>query len=84
LMSFDVNISIQCAGVLVVPGDIILADDEGVIVVPPSYAERLAQVGVDEEEEERFIRAQIEAGVSIQEVYPPNEKWLAEYKAQKR
>jgi 5-oxopent-3-ene-1,2,5-tricarboxylate decarboxylase/2-hydroxyhepta-2,4-diene-1,7-dioate isomerase len=83
LMSFDVNTPIQCGGVLVMPNDIILADDEGVIVIPPGYAERLAEAGVNEEDEERFIRAQIEAGMSIQEVYPPNEKWLAEYKAQK-
>jgi regulator of RNase E activity RraA len=82
LMSMDVNVPIQCGGVLVMPGDIILADDEGVLVIPPSYTERLADAGIAEEDEERFIRAQIEAGVSIQEVYPPNEKWLAAYKAQ--
>ncbi len=84
LMSFDVNIPIQCGGVLVIPNDILLADDEGVVVIPPSYAERLADVGVAEEDEEQFIRAQIEAGVSIQEVYPPNEEWLAAYQAQKQ
>jgi regulator of RNase E activity RraA len=84
LMSFDVNLPVQCGGVLVLPDDIILADDEGVLVIPPSYAERLARAGLDEEDEERFIRSQIEAGVSIQQIYPPNEKWLAEYKAHKR
>jgi regulator of RNase E activity RraA len=84
LMSVDFNTPIQCGGVLVMPNDILLADDEGVVVIPPSYAERLADVGVAEEDEEQFIRAQIEAGVSIQEVYPPNEKWLAEYKAKKQ
>lgn len=84
LLSMDFNTPIQCGGVLVMPNDILLADDEGVVVIPPSYAERLAAVGVAEEDEEQFIRAQIEAGVSIQEVYPPNEKWLAKYKSQKR
>jgi len=84
LLSVDFNMPIQCGGVLVMPNDILLADDEGVVVIPPSYAERLAEVGVAEEVEEQFIRAQIEAGVSIQEVYPPNEKWLAAYKAQKQ
>lgn len=83
LMSVDFNKPIQCGGVLVMPNDILLADDEGVVVIPPGYAERLADVGVAEEDEEQFIRAQIEGGVSIQEVYPPNEKWLAAYKAQK-
>jgi regulator of RNase E activity RraA len=83
LMSIDFNTPIQCGGVLVMPGDILLADDEGVVVIPPSYAERLAEAGVAEEDEEQFIRAQIEAGVSIQEVYPPNEKWLAAYRHRK-
>ncbi len=83
LMSVDFNTPIQCGGVLVIPNDLLLADDEGVMVIPASYAERLAEVGVAEEDEEQFIRAQIEAGVSIQEVYPPNEKWLAAYKAPK-
>ncbi len=82
LLSVDFNTPIQCGGVLVMPNDLLLVDDEGVVVIPPSYAEQIAELGIAEENEEQFIRMQIEAGVSIQDVYPPNEQWLAKYKAQ--
>lgn len=84
LTSFDFNMPIQCGGVLVMPDDLILADDEGVVVIPPDYAERVAEMGLNEENERLSIRSKIEAGVSVQDAYPLNEELLAEYKAQSR
>jgi 4-hydroxy-4-methyl-2-oxoglutarate aldolase len=56
-----VNVPIVCAGVNVVPGDVIVADDDGVVVVPIKHAVETAQKGVkrrsDEEEKRRRLAA---------------------------
>ncbi|MDA8219288.1 MAG: hypothetical protein M0Z94_16915 [Dehalococcoidales bacterium] len=81
IMSMDVNLRIQCGGVLLMPGDMILADDEAAAVAPPGYAEAVATQGLEQEAMELFIRAMIEQGVSIQQTYPPDESVRAEYEA---
>lgn len=70
LMSASVNVPIQCGRVLVLPGDVILADDDGVIVVPAALAERIATEGVASEEMELFVRKRVGEGVSTSEIYP--------------
>ncbi|RLC35771.1 MAG: RraA family protein [Candidatus Nealsonbacteria bacterium] len=65
----SINTSIQCGGVLVNPGDIIVGDDDGVVVVPKEKAEDvLKKVKVKEEKEEK-IRELLAAGKSTMEIY---------------
>lgn len=39
----EVNVPIACGGVVVFPGDIIVADDDGIVVIPPAYAEQVME-----------------------------------------
>lgn len=80
----EIQVPIACGEVAVYPGDIIVGDGEGVVVVPVKLAEKVAQIAVDMEEREEFIIEKIRAGASIVGVYPPDEKTLAEYEAWKR
>ena len=75
---------IQCGGVAVLPGDVLLGDEEGVVVIPPQLAAELAEEGPEHEALEVFLRQKIEEGYPISEAYPPNERIRAEYEAQKR
>ncbi len=70
LMTADVDVLVQCAGILVVPGDVILADDDGVIVIPAALAERVATEGGASEEMEIFVRAKVAEGVATCDIYP--------------
>jgi len=70
---------IACGGVDVVPNDIIVGDGEGVVVVPASMAEKVAEMAITMEEKEDFLLEKIRAGESIVGVYPPDETIIGEY-----
>ncbi len=79
----DINVPIACAGVPVFPGDIIVGDEEGVVVVPRHLAAEIAQPAAAQEDLERFVLEKIESGRALPGTYPPNEETLAEYEAWK-
>ena len=78
LIPSAVNVPIQCAGVQIVPGDIIIGDDDGVIVIPRAKAEDVAEKGIEEEILEDYSRKLLMAGRSLGESYPPKQEWLKE------
>lgn len=63
-----VNVPISCGGVPVQPGDCIVGDDYGVVVVPQDDIEELTQAGLAVEEKERGISARIDAGERITDI----------------
>lgn len=75
----DINVPIACAGVAVYPGDIIVGDEEGVVVIPRHLADEIAGPAAEQEIMERFILEKVEAGSALPGVYPPNDDTLAEY-----
>lgn len=82
LLPLEHNGPIQCGGVTVLPGDILLGDEEGIVVIPPALAPEIAARGPEHEDLEVFLRQKIEAGASIAEAYPPSDAVRAEYAAQ--
>lgn len=80
----EIQVPVACGDVAVCPGDIIVGDEEGVVVVPAQLADEVAQTAAEMEEKEVFITEKIQAGASIIGVYPPDEKTLAEYEDWKR
>ena len=79
LVPVDYDRPINMAGVHVLPGDIILADDEGVLAMPLDLAEAVAARGPAKEHVEVWIRAKIEAGGSVPDYYPPSPDKAVEY-----
>jgi regulator of RNase E activity RraA len=80
----DMNVPIGCGGVAVLPGDLIVGDGEGVVVIPRVIAEEVVQAAFEQDEREKFIMAKILQGSSILGVYPPDEHTLREYEDWKR
>ncbi|QYO77659.1 ribonuclease activity regulator RraA [Devosia salina] len=81
---YAVNVTIACGGVTVVPGDIIVADDDGAVVVPVSMAERVIEDGHKHAEWEEFSRMKLMQGEPLQRYYPLHPDAQEEYEAWRR
>ena len=79
----EIQVPIACGGVAIYPGDLIVGDEEGVVVIPPHLAEEVAVEAEEMELKERFILEKIRRGASIVGNYPPDESTLAEYRVWK-
>lgn len=76
---WDTDITIACGGTTVQPGDIIVADADGILVIPPALAAELADDSIAQEREEAFITEMVQQGHSVDGLYPLNAEWRARY-----
>jgi len=72
-------VPIACGDTLVMPGDIIIADDDGAVVVPITLAPELAKKGTEHAEWEDFTRMRLAQGGDLRKYYPLNDEARAEY-----
>ncbi len=79
----ETDVPIACGGTLVMPGDVIVGDAEGVLVIPAQLAEEVALDSLEQERREEWALERVQAGESIRGVYPLSdarrpeyEKWL--------
>ena len=77
---WDTDITIACGGTTVQPGDIIVADSDGILVIPPALAEEVADDSIVQEREEVFIAEMVAQGHSVDGLYPLSAEWRAKYK----
>ena len=75
------NVPIGCCEVLVMPGDILVGDADGVVCIPRHLTDDVARSSADLDELESFVVEKIKAGAAVPGTYPPDEKTRAEYEA---
>ena len=73
---------IGCGGVAVFPDDVIVADGDGVVVIPAAMVEEVAKAAVEQEQLELWIMREVEKGVPLPGLYPPNAETKARYEAE--
>ena len=64
-----------------IPGDIMVGDEDGVVVLPRALADEVARDAVIQERFERFAQMKILSGAPVAGLYPPNEATQAAYQA---
>lgn len=78
---WDVNLTVACGGASVQPGDVIVGDADGLLVIPPHLIEELVTDGIEQEREETFIAEMVGAGEGVDGLYPMNAAWKERYRA---
>jgi regulator of RNase E activity RraA len=73
------NEPIGCGGVAIFPNDIIVADDDGAVVIPKDLLEFVAHEGAEHELYESWVFTEVEKGVKLPGLYPPNDETKARY-----
>jgi len=81
LMSVGRDQPIRCGDIPVIPGDIIVGDMDGVVVIPPHVAEEVAKICWEHRAEEEWGRIKLAEGASIHDVYPPSGTFREEFEA---
>ena len=79
IMPFAVNVPIACGGVTVMPGDIVVADDDGACVIPVALAAKVIEHAGTHHDWEDFSREMLAKGGSLQKYYPLSEAARPEY-----
>ncbi len=78
---WDSDLTIACGGTSVQPGDIIVGDSDGVIVIPPDLAEVVTDAALHKEEEDGWIADQVAAGNPVEGLFPMNDEWRSKYRS---
>ena len=82
-MPYSVDDSITCAGVFVQPGDILVGDAEGAVVIPHALVAEVAAAAVAQEEVEEFAIERVAAGESTDDLFPLAKERRPEFEAWK-
>ena len=72
---------IGCGGVAVFPNDVVVVDTDGAVLIPAAFLDDVLAVAVEQERFEGWVVTQVDAGVALPGLYPPNAATQASYEA---
>jgi len=72
---------IACGGIAIFPGDAIVADGDGAVVIPQAMLAEVVEQAAEQEIQEGWIISEVHRGVPLPGLYPPNEETKARYAA---
>lgn len=75
---------IGCGGVAVFPGDVVVADEDGAVLIPAALVDEVAAAAPEQERFEAWVMHEVEGGAPLPGLYPPNAETRARYEAAKR
>ena len=72
---------IGCGGVAVFPNDVVVIDSDGAVLIPAALLDDVVAAAIEQERLEGWIMSQVDAGLPLPGLYPPNEENRARYEA---
>jgi regulator of RNase E activity RraA len=78
-IGIEINVPIACGGVVVMPGDLLVGDEEGVVVVPAHLEQQVADLARAQDDLDNFSIEKINQGVPLARAYPLDAELKAEY-----
>ena len=79
---WETDATVACGGAAIVPGDVIVGDDDGVIVIPLALVAEVAAEAAAQEREDAWVFEQVRSGLPVNGLFPPNEAARARYLAE--
>lgn len=80
-VAWDVDLVVTCGGSAVVPGDVIVGDHDGVLVIPAALVAEVLDDAERQELEDSWIAQRVVEGNPIEGLFPMNASWRARYEA---
>ncbi|GAB2735771.1 hypothetical protein GCM10027090_04140 [Sinomonas soli] len=78
---WSVDDTVACGGAAVVPGDVIVGDEDGLVVIPPALVAEVAEDAVVQERMEAWVADRVAEGHPVDGLFPMNAEWKAKYEA---
>jgi regulator of RNase E activity RraA len=72
---------VGCGGVAVFPNDVVVVDDDGAVAIPQALLDDVLAAAIEQERLEGWIMTQVQAGMALPGLYPPNAENKARYEA---
>jgi regulator of RNase E activity RraA len=76
---WETDVTIDCGGAAVQPGDLIVGDGDGVIVIPAAIAEEVIDEANAKEHEDAWVAEQVKRGAAVDGLFPMNAHWKERY-----
>ena len=76
---WDADLTIACGGTTVQPGDVIVGDADGVVVIPPAIVEEVVDAALAQEDEDAWIAERVAEGHPVDGLFPMNAEWRARF-----
>jgi regulator of RNase E activity RraA len=73
---------VGCGGVAVMPGDVVVADGDGAVLIPAALLDHVCSEGPEQERLEAWLHGEVKKGAKLPGLYPPNEETRARYLAE--
>lgn len=74
---------IGCGGICIFPNDVIVVDDDGAVVIPQAILTEVTKLAVEQERFETWAMGEVEKGIPLPGLYPPDEATRKRYEAEK-
>jgi 5-oxopent-3-ene-1,2,5-tricarboxylate decarboxylase/2-hydroxyhepta-2,4-diene-1,7-dioate isomerase len=76
---WESDVAVACGNATVLPGDVIVADDDGAIVIPRDLVEEVVDAALAKETEDGWVAEQVAAGNPIEGLFPPKGEWKTKF-----
>lgn len=81
---WETDVVITCGGAAIVPGDVVVGDDDGALVVPAALVEEVLDAAEQQEREDAWVAARVAEGNAVDGLFPMNPTWRARYDSERR
>lgn len=78
---WETDVTVACGGTTIQPGDVVVGDGDGVVVLPAAMVEEVVDAALAQEEEDAWVAEQVAAGHPVDGLFPMDATWRARYEA---